>query len=141
MTNISELSEFLTFLIFTASAQHSAVNFGQYEFYSFVPNRPLLLLKGIPHNVSHVDWGYIMRALPDKAQTQEIISTGAALSVTVKGATLIELEREVVYKTQYRKLLEKLKEATKIMESRKEDFQGIAYLYLTLDRISPSISV
>jgi len=45
---VAELTQLIAAIIFQATAQHSAVNFGQWEYYSFVPNRPLALKKAFP---------------------------------------------------------------------------------------------
>lgn len=39
----ASLAKFLTYVMFEGSAGHSAANFGQYEYYAFVPARPLYL--------------------------------------------------------------------------------------------------
>ncbi|XP_062110613.1 lipoxygenase 6, chloroplastic isoform X2 [Humulus lupulus] len=44
-----DLSSILTTIIWVASGQHAAINFGQYPFGGYVPNRPTLLRKLIPH--------------------------------------------------------------------------------------------
>ncbi|XP_076928432.1 linoleate 13S-lipoxygenase 3-1, chloroplastic-like [Bidens hawaiensis] len=44
-----KLTEILTIIIWTSSAQHAALNFGQYHFGGYVPNRPPLMRKLIPH--------------------------------------------------------------------------------------------
>lgn len=43
-----DLSGILTIIIWVASGQHAAINFGQYPFGSYVPNRPTLMRKLIP---------------------------------------------------------------------------------------------
>ncbi|KDP45238.1 hypothetical protein JCGZ_15103 [Jatropha curcas] len=48
MTNLSNLIEALTTLIWIASAFHASVNFGQYAYASYPPNRPMLCRRFIP---------------------------------------------------------------------------------------------
>ncbi|XP_038704576.1 lipoxygenase 6, chloroplastic-like [Tripterygium wilfordii] len=43
-----DLCDILTIIIWTASGQHAAINFGQYPFGGYVPNRPTLMRKLIP---------------------------------------------------------------------------------------------
>ncbi|PIN26116.1 Linoleate 13S-lipoxygenase [Handroanthus impetiginosus] len=43
-----DLSNILTTMIWTASGQHAAINFGQYPFGGYPPNRPTLMRKLIP---------------------------------------------------------------------------------------------
>ena len=43
-----DLSGILTIMIWVASGQHAAINFGQYPFGGYVPNRPTLIRKLIP---------------------------------------------------------------------------------------------
>lgn len=43
-----DLSGILTTMIWTASGQHAAINFGQYPFGGYPPNRPTLMRKLIP---------------------------------------------------------------------------------------------
>eukprot|EP00118_Oscarella_pearsei_P020634 m.224919 g.224919 ORF g.224919 m.224919 type:complete len:1044 (+) comp40007_c1_seq1:153-3284(+) len=47
-STISELVDTLTALAFTASAQHAAQNFGQYDYYSYYPNAPMTMRKPPP---------------------------------------------------------------------------------------------
>eukprot|EP01087_Luapelamoeba_hula_P006965 TRINITY_DN1704_c0_g1_i2.p1 TRINITY_DN1704_c0_g1~~TRINITY_DN1704_c0_g1_i2.p1 ORF type:complete len:1532 (-),score=208.78 TRINITY_DN1704_c0_g1_i2:397-4689(-) len=68
-----DLIDFLTTIVFTCTAQHSAVNFGQFDYYSFVPNRPLQLTKPMPDDKNQVTNAYIMAALPSKDVTSYVI--------------------------------------------------------------------
>ncbi|CAH8382771.1 unnamed protein product [Eruca vesicaria subsp. sativa] len=49
LNTTQDLTEILTNMIWIASGQHAALNFGQYPFGGYVPNRPTLLRKLIPH--------------------------------------------------------------------------------------------
>ena len=69
LTGLEILTEFLTTIVYTCTVQHSAVNFGQFDYYAFVPNRPLLLTRPMPDDKSLVTLPYIMNALPNEGQT------------------------------------------------------------------------
>ena len=77
------LVEFLTTVLWTASAQHSAVNFGQFDYYSFVPNRPFTMRLGMPEDLSKVTYDYILKALPSEDQAVQSISTAKVLSLNI----------------------------------------------------------
>jgi arachidonate 15-lipoxygenase len=49
ITNIAELIEIVTTIIFTCGPQHSAVNFAQYEYMTFAPNMPLAAYQDTPN--------------------------------------------------------------------------------------------
>ncbi|XP_075926043.1 uncharacterized protein LOC116946267 isoform X2 [Petromyzon marinus] len=65
ITNRELLMECLTNIIFTASAQHSAVNFPQWDYYAYVPPRPEQLTKFMPEGDEDITWDFIASALPD----------------------------------------------------------------------------
>ncbi|KAJ7945523.1 Lipoxygenase [Quillaja saponaria] len=48
LDNNEDLSGILTTIIWVASGQHAAINFGQYPFGGYVPNRPTLMRKLVP---------------------------------------------------------------------------------------------
>ncbi|KAI3745521.1 hypothetical protein L1987_58635 [Smallanthus sonchifolius] len=65
------LMEILTILIWISSAQHAALNFGQYHYGGYVPNRPPLMRKLIPqqHDLEYASFiadpqGYFLASLP-----------------------------------------------------------------------------
>ena len=64
-----ELIQICTLVMFTGSAQHAAVNFGQYTYYSFVPNAPFVLHKPPPTKKGKLKFKDLMDSLPDKEET------------------------------------------------------------------------
>merc|ERR1711981_701975 len=69
LKNKQNVTFFLTSILWTVSAQHSAVNFGQEDFYAFIPNRPLYMTHPMPEPeyFSTVDEEYIVKSLAPKA--------------------------------------------------------------------------
>ncbi|MCF2150683.1 hypothetical protein IQ276_030525 [Desmonostoc muscorum LEGE 12446] len=45
LNTLDDLIEIVTIIIFTATAQHSAVNFGQYDYAAWIPNNPFAVYK------------------------------------------------------------------------------------------------
>lgn len=45
LNTLDDLIEIATIIIFTATAQHSAVNFGQYDYAGWIPNNPFAIYK------------------------------------------------------------------------------------------------
>lgn len=81
------LSNILTTIIWTASGQHAAINFGQYPFGSFVPNRPTLMRKLIPHESDPDYEQFIMSpqssflsSLPSQLQATKVMAVQDTLS-------------------------------------------------------------
>ena len=73
------LIELCTLIIFTGSAQHSAVNFGQYTYYGYVPNAPAGLRRP-PPTKNGADYQDILESLPGKTTSFLAISTSYSLS-------------------------------------------------------------
>ncbi|WCJ37255.1 Linoleate 9S-lipoxygenase [Euphorbia peplus] len=86
MTSLSNLIEALTTLIWISSAFHAAVNFGQYAYGNYPPNRPMLCRKFIPKE-GEKEFGeflvdpdkYYLNMLPGRFQT----SLGIALTMVL----------------------------------------------------------
>ncbi|XP_038642654.1 polyunsaturated fatty acid 5-lipoxygenase-like [Scyliorhinus canicula] len=64
-----ELCKFLTMIIFNCSAQHAALNNGQYDWGSWVPNSPCSMRKPPPTEKGKVTMEYIMESLPNVHQS------------------------------------------------------------------------
>ena len=71
-----QLTEFCTLIMFTGSAQHASVNFGQFDMYGFAPNAPATLHKPLPTKKGEADYTTLLQTLPN----EEI--TGLQVSVT-----------------------------------------------------------
>lgn len=82
-----DLSQILTNMIWIASGQHAAINFGQYPFGGYVPNRPTLLRKLIPQETDP-DYEMFMRnpqysflsSLPTQLQATKVMAVQETLS-------------------------------------------------------------
>lgn len=77
----------LTVLIWLASAQHAALNFGQYSFGGYVPNRPALMRRLIPDendpeyaNFLADPQKYFLLALPNVLQGTKLMAVIETLS-------------------------------------------------------------
>ena len=75
-----DLVDICTLVIFTGSAQHAAVNFGQYTYYSFIPNAPLILHKPPPAQKGKLSMQQLIDSLPNEEETQDLISVVSVLS-------------------------------------------------------------
>ena len=75
----TELIEYCTLIIFTASVQHSAVNFGQYQTYGYVPNAPTNMRRPVPTQKNVATYDDLLESLP----TVITSGIGVALAYTL----------------------------------------------------------
>lgn len=82
-----DLSGILTIMIWIASGQHAAINFGQYPFGGYVPNRPTLLRKFIPQENDldyekfiHNPQQNFLSSLPTQLQATKVMAVQDTLS-------------------------------------------------------------
>ncbi|KAJ4848227.1 Lipoxygenase 6, chloroplastic [Turnera subulata] len=82
-----DLSGILTTMIWTASGQHAAINFGQYPFGGYVPNRPTLMRKLIPlenepdyERFIHNPQLTFLSSLPTQLQATKVMAVQDTLS-------------------------------------------------------------
>jgi Lipoxygenase len=84
LSSIEDLAEILTNVIFTATAQHSAVNFGQYEYAGWVPNMPFALYQPLQDvSKNHPPATELVKKLPDRVQTIKQMTLVKALSLPI----------------------------------------------------------
>lgn len=82
-----DLSGILTTMIWTASGQHAAINFGQYPFGGYVPNRPTLMRRLIPQEgepeyekFMHNPQQTFLSSLPTQLQATKVMAVQDTLS-------------------------------------------------------------
>ena len=64
-----QLATFCTLIMFTGSAQHASINFGQYDMYGFAPNSPTTLRKPPPTKKGEADYTTLLQTLPSEKDT------------------------------------------------------------------------
>ncbi|KAL7877131.1 hypothetical protein SRHO_G00037740 [Serrasalmus rhombeus] len=77
---VAELVKFVTMLIFTVSAQHAAVNNGQFDFGAWIPNFPSTMKAPPPTTKGQATADSILAALPDVKHTLTLMSVLHLLS-------------------------------------------------------------
>ncbi|KAF4114001.1 hypothetical protein G5714_004224 [Onychostoma macrolepis] len=141
-----KLVEYLTVVIFTASAQHGAVNFGQFDWYSWIPNSPSTMRKPPPQKKGQEDMmEYIMESLPDHGCSSEVLGTVWSLTRTEKNELFLGMYPDMYFTEQpvkeaIKTFRKKLDEVTNIIKSRNEELT-LAYCYLSPDKIPNSVAI
>ena len=78
--SIEQLVDICTSVMYTCSFTHAAVNFSQWDYYSYVPNRPLIMRKPAPKAKVQITEEDLISALPSVKQGAQTMATGWTLS-------------------------------------------------------------
>ncbi|XP_069914224.1 polyunsaturated fatty acid 5-lipoxygenase isoform X2 [Oryctolagus cuniculus] len=140
-----KLSEYLTVVIFTASAQHAAVNFGQYDWCSWIPNAPPTMRAPPPTAKGLVTIEQIVETLPDRGRSCWHLGAVWALSQFQENELFLGMypEEHFIEKpvkeamARFRKALEAI--VSVIAERNKH--KKLPYYYLSPDRIPNSVAI
>ncbi|XP_066456712.1 polyunsaturated fatty acid 5-lipoxygenase [Eleutherodactylus coqui] len=140
-----ELVEYLTLAIFTASAQHAAVNFGQYDWCSWIPNAPPTMRCPPPTEKGVITIQDIIESLPDRGRSCWHLGAVWALSQFQDNELFLGMypDEHFVEKSmkqvmaKFRKNLEDI--ASFILDRDKN--KKLPYYYLSPDRIPNSVAV
>uniref|UniRef100_A0A3B3XTB0 Lipoxygenase domain-containing protein n=1 Tax=Poecilia mexicana TaxID=48701 RepID=A0A3B3XTB0_9TELE len=142
---VGELVKFVTMVIFTCSAQHSAVNAGQYDFIGWMPNCPATLERPPPSKKGEATEKTLLDTLPSSDIT---VQSMAAVWLLSKESTDSEflgnypeqrfiedvpLKNIKVFKEQLKELSLQIKARNKALE--------LAYTYLDPEVVENSVSV
>ncbi|XP_072241090.1 arachidonate 12-lipoxygenase, 12R-type-like [Leuresthes tenuis] len=79
-TTVAELIQFVTMVIFTGSAQHAAVNTGQYDYGGWMPNTPISLQLPPPTTKGKATEATMLSTFPDVNTTVQGMATMWLLS-------------------------------------------------------------
>ncbi|XP_078527040.1 hydroperoxide isomerase ALOXE3-like [Lissotriton helveticus] len=141
----AELIKYLTMVIFTSSTQHAAVNSGQFDFLSWMPNSPSTMRQPPPKTKGTATLESVMDVLPD-------VGTTASGMVTVKllsnepgdtrplGTYPDEHFTEEEPKRCIKAFQERLSQISAEIESRNE-YLPLKYNYLNPKVIENSVSI
>ncbi|KAJ8418243.1 hypothetical protein AAFF_G00139520 [Aldrovandia affinis] len=140
-----QLIEYLTVVIFTASAQHAAVNFGQYDWCSWIPNSPPTMRRPLPTKKGTVTVQYIIESLPDRGRSCWHLGAVWALSQFQENELFLGMYPDEHFiekpvKEAMEKFRKKLAEASRSMKERNEG-KKLPYYYFSPDRIPNSVAV
>ncbi|CAK7339258.1 unnamed protein product [Dovyalis caffra] len=84
-----DLIEIITTIVWVASGHHAAVNFGQYAYAGYVPNRPTITRRNMPNeDKKDKDWKLflekpeeiLLKTFPSQLQALKVMSTLSVLS-------------------------------------------------------------
>ncbi|KAL3835670.1 hypothetical protein ACJIZ3_010406 [Penstemon smallii] len=131
-----DLSNILATIMWTASGQHAAINFGQYPFGGYPPNRPTLMRKLIPLE-GHPDYEKFLQSpeftfltsLPTRLQATKVMAVQDTLSTHSPDEEYIhqldQIHRSSFNDPQVQKLFEnfsvELEEIERIIEQRNKN--------------------
>ncbi|XP_019715429.1 arachidonate 5-lipoxygenase [Hippocampus comes] len=140
-----ELIEYLTVIVFTASAQHAAVNFGQYDWCSWIPNAPSTMRKPPPTQKGVADVTLIIDSLPDRGRSSWHLGAVWALSQYQENELYLGMypDEHFIEKPvkeameKFRKSLEEISSAIKTRNQGKK----LPYYNMSPDKIPNSVAV
>ncbi|OCT96329.1 hydroperoxide isomerase ALOXE3 [Xenopus laevis] len=141
----AELIKYLTMVIYTCSAQHSAVNGGQYDFYSWMPNGPSTMRKPPSTAKGTATLQSVLDTLPAINTTVTAIATVRLLSIEPLDRRPLghypdEHFIEDKPKRSIKDFKEKLARISRIISDRKSK-KKLWYQYLNPKNIENSISI
>ncbi|KAL8111659.1 hypothetical protein AgCh_019396 [Apium graveolens] len=131
-----DLCGILTIMIWIASGQHAAINFGQYPFGGYVPNRPTLLRKFIPQETDpdyekfiHDPQQSFLSSLPTQLQATKVMAVQDTLSTHSPDEEYLgqihELQGHWICDNEvvklYKEFSAKLEEIEEIIKKRNKD--------------------
>ncbi|CAN9499796.1 unnamed protein product [Ophioblennius macclurei] len=140
-----ELIEYLTVVVFNASAQHAAVNFGQYDWCSWIPNAPSTMRKPPPTQKGSANMNLIMETLPDRGRSSWHLGAVWALSQFQDNELYLGMYPDEHFiekpvKAAMEKFRKQLAEITSAIKKRNEG-KKLPYYNMSPDKIPNSVAV
>ncbi|KAI3364280.1 hypothetical protein L3Q82_011085 [Scortum barcoo] len=140
-----EVIKFITMVIFTVTAQHAAVNNGQFDYHSWIPNGSLLLRKPPPTTKGQSSMKTILETFPDVGQTVSFVAMSWILSANYSDVILLgqypeEQFDEPAPKQMMKKFQAKLSHLSEAIKARNSQLE-VPYKYLDPTLIENSITI
>ncbi|KAM8860360.1 polyunsaturated fatty acid 5-lipoxygenase [Spinachia spinachia] len=139
------LIEYLTVIVFTASAQHAAVNFGQYDWYSWIPNAPSTMRRPPPTQKGLANVNVVIESLPDRGRSSWHLGAVWALSQYQEGELYLGMYPDEHFiekpvKAAMEKFRKQLAEISGSIKRRNEG-KKLPYYNMSPDQIPNSVAV
>ncbi|NXL01949.1 LOXE3 isomerase, partial [Mesembrinibis cayennensis] len=145
LQTVAELSKFLTMVVFTCSAQHAAVNNGQYDLGAFLPNAPSSMRHPPPVEKGKTLLQHFLNTIPEVDTTANILVALILLSSRLSDRRLLgHYPEERFTEAEPRRLIRafqgRLEEIRDRIEERNH-WAPLRYSYLNPLEIENSISI
>ncbi|XP_059917629.1 hydroperoxide isomerase ALOXE3-like [Gadus macrocephalus] len=142
---VEAVVKFVTMVIFTTSAQHAAVNSGQFDYYSWFPNSPLQLRKAPPTTKGLVTMDTILETLPNIGDTVAfIISSLVLYKKYMDSVVLGSYPEERFCEPAAKRIIENFQKELSSIEERiitRNASLDVPYCYLQPSEIENSVSI
>ncbi|XP_019745466.1 hydroperoxide isomerase ALOXE3-like [Hippocampus comes] len=140
---VEEVVKFITMVIFTVSVQHAAVNNGQFDYQTFVPNGSLLLRKRSPTAKGQSSMKTILETLPNIGETVMTATILYVLALNYSDTVLLgSYPDERFQEPEIKQMMEGFQAG---LSSLSDDIKarnsklGVPYTYLDPSQIDSSI--
>ncbi|XP_038564779.1 polyunsaturated fatty acid lipoxygenase ALOX15B isoform X2 [Micropterus salmoides] len=141
----AEVSKFVTMVIYCCSALHAAVNFSQFDFALWMPNRPPSMLRPPPQVKGSVTEDDIMSFLPDVNSTCRVLTVLALLSQpSVDFVPLCHYKEAVFRDDAHRRLVEEVQAELKAISddiTERNSQLELPYPYLLPTHVENSVAI
>jgi arachidonate 5-lipoxygenase len=138
------LRQAITTLVYQVSAGHSAVNYPQYDYLGYVPNRPDSLFRAFPDGTAEIDEAYLRAALPNEMISHFQISFAYLLTLPAEESLSKVDAMKARYPEIHARFQAHLSEIGRAIDGRNAELvaRGRApYPYLHPDRVAASIAI
>uniref|UniRef100_A0A672HFN1 Si:dkey-17e16.9 n=1 Tax=Salarias fasciatus TaxID=181472 RepID=A0A672HFN1_SALFA len=136
---VEEVVKFITMLIFTVTAQHAALNNGQFDFVSWMPNGSLLTRRPPPTTKGQSSVETILETFPNIGETVNLCIYLISLQVLL-GAYTEEWFQEPDLKQMINEFQADLSNLTDIITARNSELE-LPYTYLSPTEIENSVTI
>uniref|UniRef100_A0A8C9V277 Hydroperoxide isomerase ALOXE3-like n=1 Tax=Scleropages formosus TaxID=113540 RepID=A0A8C9V277_SCLFO len=144
-SKVEEVVKFVTMVIFTGSAQHAAVNSGQFDFGAWIPNNPFTMQRPLPTAKGNTSQNTILQTLPDINISVQGMSIFWVLSRTSSDFVALGVYPEEYFTESVpckliKKMQRKLKGLSEEIKERNAELK-LPYPYLCPEEVENSVAI